>query len=144
MGKEILRDYEALALEKEDIAKRVAAIEEELKTYENGCCARDSVCGGEGGGQRFKVKGFPHPEYSRKKTILLERKWKMESVQKKLEGMIGEAESYISKVENPVMRMILRLRYLDGKSWEEVSKALGPGYSKDAVRKKCERFMKGK
>ncbi len=67
----------------------------------------------------------------------------MESVQKEIEDMIREVESYISGVDNPIMRIILRLRYSDGKSWEEVSKVLGPGYSKDAVRKKCERFMAG-
>jgi len=143
MGKEILKHYEALMLEKKDIENRIAVIEKELKNYEKGPQIQESVCGGAGGVQRFTVRGFPHSEHKRKKTMLLARKLKMESVQKEIEDMIREVESYISGVDNPIMRIILRLRYLDGKSWEEVSKVLGPGYSKDAVRKKCERFMAG-
>lgn len=141
MIKEILKEYEALVLERKDLAKRIERMEQELKYYERCCCAQDRVKGGDGGAQRFTVRGFPLTEYRQKKTLLMSRKLSMEEMQKKIECRIGEVEACIDRVESPTMRMILRYRYLDGKSWEEVTKALGPGYSKDAVRKKCERFM---
>ena len=67
MGKEILKHYEALMLEKKDIENRSAAIEKELKNYEKGPQIQESVCGGAGGVQRFTVRGFPHSEHKRKR-----------------------------------------------------------------------------
>lgn len=141
MDKDILREYEAMTIEKKDIERRIAALEEELKRYENDYQEQDKVVGGRGGIQRFKIEGFPRPEYEREKTLLLTRKIRLEVLKEEIESAVSEAENYINRLSSPTMRMILRLRYIDGKSWEEVSKEMGPGYSKDAVRKKCERFI---
>lgn len=143
MDKGILREYEAMTIEKKDIERRIAALEEELKRYENDYQEQDKVVGGSGGIQRFKIEGFPRPEYERKKTLLLTRKIRLEALKEEIESAVSEEEDYINRMSSPTMRMILRLRYIDGKSWEEVSKEMGQGYSKDAVRKKCERFMTG-
>lgn len=51
-------------------------------------------------------------------------------------------ENYINAVEDPLVRMFFRLRFLRGFSWKEVAAAVGGGRPGSAVRDACLRYLK--
>ena len=50
-------------------------------------------------------------------------------------------EDYINAVEDPLVRMFFRLRFLRGLSWKEVAAAVGGGRPGAAVRDACLRYL---
>ena len=50
-------------------------------------------------------------------------------------------ENYINAVEDPLVRMFFRLRFLRGLSWKEVAAAVGGGRPRTAVRDACLRYL---
>ncbi len=53
-----------------------------------------------------------------------------------------ELVRFIDAIEDQSMREIILCRYVDGNSWEKVAYRTG-FCSKDAARRRCERFLKG-
>lgn len=53
----------------------------------------------------------------------------------------GVGEDYINAVEDPLVRMFFRLRFLRGFSWKEVAAAVGGGRPGAAVRDTCLRYL---
>lgn len=49
---------------------------------------------------------------------------------------------YIASVEDPQMRLILALRYVDGLTWRQTALQIGGKNTADGVRKKHDRFLK--
>lgn len=47
---------------------------------------------------------------------------------------------FINSVDDPVMRIILSLRFVDGLTWRQVAQKLGI-YTEDSVRLVCKRFL---
>ena len=60
------------------------------------------------------------------------------------ECMIARAriERFINTVEDSEMRMILRLRHINGMSWQQIAFEIG-GHDESVPRKKYNRFMGG-
>ncbi|MGN0338642.1 MAG: hypothetical protein ACI4EE_14205 [Lachnospiraceae bacterium] len=141
MDKTILEQYEDMKKEYEDTERRIRQTTEELKKYDERYQVQDSVTGGLGGYQHFKIKGFPYPEYERKRTLLMSRKVRLESLKEKLDVKMDEVEQYIDTIEDSRKRLILKLRYVDGLQWREVAKRLGPGNNEDAIRIEITRFL---
>jgi len=52
-----------------------------------------------------------------------------------------EIERYIQTVDDSYMRELLRLRYIDCKSWQGVAMAMGGMNTKDGVRMAVSRFL---
>ena len=101
----------------------------------------DSVCGGMGGIQHFRVEGFPYPEYNRKKTLLYARKATLTSLEMDLLETLNNVEEFIASVKDSRMRRIITLRFIDNLSWNEVARHIGGPNTEDSVRKAFERFM---
>lgn len=141
MDKSILKEYGMMKVELEDIRKRAERLEHQLESYREQYHVSDSVSGGCGGKKHFKVDGFPYPEYNNRRTILMQRKVRMQQLQKILEEKISDVESYIEGVENSRMRSILRMRYIDSMTWRQIARKFGEGYSSDAIRMEHDRFM---
>lgn len=142
MDKNILEQYEDMKKEYEDTERRIRQTTEELSKYDAKYQVQDSVTGGMGGTQHFKIKGFPYPEYQRKRTLLMSRKLRLEALKEKLDLKLDEVEQYIDTIEDSRKRLILKLRYVDGLQWREVAKKLGPGNNEDSVRIEIDRFLK--
>lgn len=142
MDKHLLEQYEDIKKEYEDTKERLRKTQCDLSKYDSKYKVRDSVTGGMGGNQHFIVEGFPYPEYTKKKTLLMRRKLRLEQLEKKLEDAINEVEQYIDAIEEPRKRLILRYRYIDGMTWRQVAIKLGPGNSEDGIRKEVDRFIK--
>lgn len=49
---------------------------------------------------------------------------------------------YIDGVEDSLVRQALQLRYIEGKTWDEVAKHIGGGNSSDSVRKAVSRYLR--
>ena len=61
---------------------------------------------------------------------------KLEKIQEEIEAM----ELWLNEVDDAQMRMILRLRYRNGLSWQKVAVAMGH-YDEQYPRRKCKKFM---
>ncbi|MBU5627718.1 hypothetical protein KQI82_12440 [Oscillibacter sp. MSJ-2] len=48
---------------------------------------------------------------------------------------------YISGIEDPLIRSILKLRFIDGFSWLQVAMRVGGDNTADSVRKSCDRYL---
>lgn len=51
------------------------------------------------------------------------------------------SEEYINAIEDPLVRVFFRLRFLRGLSWKEVAAAVGSGKTWPAVRDACLRYL---
>ena len=84
----------------------------------------------------FKISGYDSEGYS-VKVKRLERKLK-----RKLDELMDERariEEYIESIDNATVRMILRLRYINGLGWNQIGNELG--YSERQCRRKYKEFF---
>lgn len=51
-------------------------------------------------------------------------------------------ERYIANVPDSLIRQILTLRYVDGKTWPQIAMTIGGGNTEDGVRMACYRYLK--
>jgi hypothetical protein len=140
LTKDILVQYCDLKEEIKDIRRRIATKEREIAKIEEEGEVVDFVKGGYGGTQRYKISGFPYPEYSRKKTILCLYKAQLENAELDLLTMTNDVEEYIQSLTDSRIRRILRFRFIDGLRWFQVAQRMGGMASEDSVKKEFQRF----
>jgi len=141
LTKDILVQYCDLREEVKDLRKRIDHLENQIARIEQEGDVIDSVTGGAGGIQHFKIHGFPYPEYSRKKTRLYLNKAQLENAELELLEILGEVEEYIQSIEDSRMRRIIRLRYVDEMQWLKVAQNMGGQATADSVRMEHNRFL---
>jgi hypothetical protein len=142
LTKDILVQYCDLKQEAKDIHKRIEKLESDINRIEDEKCVSDSVTGGLGGTQHFMIRGFPYPEYSRKKTRLYINKAQYESAIPKIEDMTIKVEEYIQSIDDSRMRRIIRYKFIDDMTWPQVAMNIGGKRTTDeSVRKEFERFF---
>lgn len=141
MEKNLLEQYEDLKREKEDTERRIKETKIQLAKLNSKYHVKDTVSGGMGGIEHFTIQGFPYPEYDRKRTLLMRRQLRLDGLKIKLEEKLDEVEQYIDSVDDSRKRLILKLRYVDGLTWRDVAKRLGPGNNEDTVRIEINRFI---
>lgn len=140
--KELLRQYNDLIQEKQEIQVAIDKTQRELDKMEaEGYTEKDSVTGGNGGKQHFVVEGFPYPAYSRKRTLLLVRQQQQMDVKEKIDTQINLIEQCIKEINNSRMRRLITLRYIDGLSWIQVARKMGKNHTADSCRMAVERFL---
>lgn len=144
ISKEILIQYSDLQEEVKEVRDRIDKTEKQITKIEDEGNVVDSVCGGNGGIQHFKIEGFPYPEYSRKKTLLYARKVTLASLEMELIETLNQVEEFIASVENSRMRRIITLRFINNLSWLKVAERLGGNSTADSVRMEFNRFMEKK
>lgn len=139
MEKHILKQYEDMKREYEDAKRRLQQTEKALNMLDAKYQVQDSVSGGIGGWQHFTIKGFPYPEYTRKKTLLNKRLARIEKLKADLEVKLDEVEQYIDAVPDSRKRLIMRYRYIDGMAWQQIATAMR--ITADSARKEIERYI---
>ena len=144
ISKEILIQYSDSQEEVKEVRERIDKTEKQIAKIEDDGNVIDSVCGGNGGIQHFKIEGFPYPEYSRKKTLLYARKATLASLEMELMETLNQVEEFIASVEDSRMRRIITLRFNDNLSWFKVAERLGGKSTADSVRMEFNRFMEKK
>lgn len=153
--KQILNQYADLKIEANELRKKIDYLEERIPKLEKriadieaGEMVRDKVYGGSGGEQGFNIEGVPVIEYHEKKTDLIlkknlleERKKLLGTLELELLWHINEIEKFVRSIEDSHIRNIVRLRVVDGKTWNEVADIVGGGNTEDSVKKAFHRFL---
>jgi hypothetical protein len=142
VAKEVLSQYSDLQEEVKEVRLKIERLEKDISKIEAGEMVIDSVSGGDGGKQHFKIEGIPFPEYSRKKTLLYARKATLQLLEDDLLEKTNEVEEFIASVDDSRIRRIINLRFLENQSWNKVADQIGGNNTEDSVRKAFDRFMK--
>ena len=141
ISKEILIQYSDLQEEVKEVRERIEKTERQIVKIEEEGRVIDTVSGGPGNNQHFKIEGFPYPEYSRKKTLLYARKATLASLEMELLETLNRVEEFIAGLEDSRMRRIVTLRFIDNLSWNKVADRIGGNNTEDSVKKSFYRFM---
>lgn len=141
ISKEILTQYSDLQEEVKEVRNRIESTEKQIAKIEEEGNVIDTVSGGSGGIQHFKVEGFPYPEYSRKKSLLYVRKATLVNLELELTETLNQVEEFIAGVEDSRIRRIITLRFIENLSWNKVADRIGGGNTEDSVKKSFYRFM---
>ena len=153
--KQILTQYADLKIEANELRKKIAHLEDRIPKLERriadieaGEMVRDKVYGGAGGEQGFNIEGVPVIEYHEKKTdlilkknLLKERQSLLSTLELELLWHINEIEKFIRTIQDSHIRNIVRLRVVEGKTWNEVADVIGGGNTEDSVKKAFHRFL---
>lgn len=141
ISKEILTQYSDLQEEVKEVRNRIESTEKQIAKIEEEGNVIDTVSGGSGGIQHFKIEGFPYPEYSRKKSLLYVRKVTLVNLELELTETLNQVEEFIAGVEDSRIRRIITLRFIENLSWNKVADRIGGGNTEDSVKKMFYRFM---
>lgn len=142
MTKEILTQYSDLQEEIKEVRQKIIKLENEIEKIEHEGTVMDSVTGGFGGTQHFKIEGVPIPECNHKKTLLYSRKTTLQLLEDDLLEKTNQVEEFIAGLSDSRMRRIINFRFLENKSWLQTAYALGGKATADSVRMEFERFFK--
>ena len=71
ISKSVLKEYRYIKKEHIDLERRIKQLEHKLDESSSFGTVIDSVSGGYGGTQRFKIEGFPDRDYSKTNRRLL-------------------------------------------------------------------------
>lgn len=155
MTKEILIQYTNMQEEVKEIRDKIdrldvdiLKIEEDLEKIVDEGPVRDKVKGGMGGVQNFNIKGFPYPEYDKKRSKLLEKKILLHNRKSTLDilefdllRMTNEVEEYIASLDDSFIRRIINLRIIEQLTWNKIADRMGGGNTEDSVRMAFNRFV---
>ncbi len=141
LTKEVLIQYAEIREEVKEVRKKIDSQENQIKRMEEEGFVVDCVKGGLGGIENFKVRGFPYPEYSRKKTLLYSRKATLEMLEVDLLESINLAEEFISSLTDARMRRLLNLRFIEDLTWIQVARRMKGKHTAESCRKAVERFF---
>lgn len=142
MTNELLLQYSSLRKEIPEVKEKIAKLERDIENIEAGETVVDSVSGGNGGKQHFRIEGTPYPEYSRKKTLLYARKATLELLEEDLSRKTNEIEEFIAHVPDSRIRRIINLRFVEGLTWNQVADRIGGGNTDESVKKMYQRYIK--
>lgn len=127
--------------EREDLRHRIARDERKLIELE-GSIVSDSVKGTRSDGTygSIRVSGLPDRDIEIVRERLRARKKRYTELLEKLDEGIDEVEEFISGLDSSMIRMILRMRYVDRETWEKISRRFGK--SREWARKTVDNFFK--
>lgn len=57
-------------------------------------------------------------------------------------ALYKEILAFVNAIPDPLIRLAVSLKYINGLEWDQVASHIGGGNTADAVRKGCERFLK--
>lgn len=121
-----LEQYLALVAESKDAAWRAEKLAARIRELEAEQVS-DSVQGTRDDGTtgHIRITGVPLPEIDRLLGIRRKRETRMRFLAMELEQRAAELEAEIETIPDPTVRLILRQRYIDGMTWEHVSRRNG-------------------
>lgn len=124
--KERLEQYLALVAESKDAEWRAEKLSARIRELEAEQVS-DSVQGTRDDGTtgHIRITGVPLPEIDRLLGVRRKRETRMRFLAMELEQRAAELETEIETIPDPTVRLILRQRYIDGMTWEHVSRRNG-------------------
>lgn len=89
------------------------------------------------------ITDMPHgSKYVDYKDILVDTINLLEENKRVYNERLFAIESYIAKIDDPLIKNIVRYKYIENKSWLKVARLIGGYNTADSVRKTLERFLK--
>lgn len=144
ISKEILIQYSDLQQEIIELQDRKKDLEKQFKSFLDGGTVTDMVTGGSGGIQHFKIEGFPVVAYEKARNALQKNIQRIEDKYTELLELQNDVEEYIESITDSRMRRIIRMRFLDKLTWNQVADNIGGGNTEDSVRMAFNRFIEEK
>lgn len=143
MEKDILVQFADMQEEVKDIRKRAEGVRKQLERLETGGTVIDAVKGTRQDGTfgSIRIEGFPCVDHEKKLRNLQSYLRKLAEAEEKLLELTNAAEEYINGIEDSRMRRIVRYRFLDGLSWNEVADRLGGNNTEGSVKMAFGRFF---
>lgn len=141
MKKNVFEGYEITKSNAENCKRQIADLEKKIKRIEEEGSVKDSVTGGMGGKEHFKIEGFPITEYERFLITYRERKKNYETMLWEMENQINEIQEIMNGIDDPLVKAIVQYRVIERRSWENVAIKIGCSTSAESVRKIYDRFM---
>lgn len=141
ISKEILIQYSDLQEEVKEVRERIDKTEKQIAKIESEGNVIDTVTGGSGNNQHFKIEGFPYPEYSRKKTLLYARKATLSGLEMEILETLNKVEQFIAELDDSRIRRIINLRFIENLSWNQAAHRIGGNATADSIRMEFNRFM---
>lgn len=143
MEKDILVQFADMQEEVKDIRKRAEGVRKQLERLETGGTVIDTVKGTRQDGTfgSIRIEGFPCVDHEKKLRNLQSYLRKLAEAEEKLLELTNAAEEYINGIEDSQMRRIVRYRFLDGLSWNEVAGRLGGNNTEGSVKMAFGRFF---
>lgn len=136
----MLEGYIHYQKEIEEIKRKKAKLEKKIAKIEQEGAVIDTVTGGLGGIQHFKIEGVRSNKHSELRIALKGYEEKLIKREIKAMQIVNDIELFISEIDDALMRRIIDLRFIERLSWQEVADRIG-GNTEDSVRMQFERFM---
>ena len=119
-----------MQVEIKELKRLIKTTEEKIIKLEEKERTRDVVSGGAGGTQHFKVEGFPVPEYAKVKRLLISRRERLKMKEEELLEITNQAEKYIESIKKSEIRIMFRMRYVEGLTWNQVAHQMNEMFSR--------------
>ena len=127
-----------------DIRERISKTERDIEELSSRTVV-DTVRGGDGGTQLFKVEGLPQSVIEKKRILLEARVNKLGRTLSEKEQAINRAYIFLDTVKPAELRLMLQFYYIDGMSWSRVARKMeketGKEFSKAGCQIRCMRFF---
>lgn len=101
-----------------------------------------------GGIQHFVVEGFPIPEHTKVKQLLISRRKRLKMKEDELLELTNQIEEYIESIKKSEIRIMFRLYYIEGLTWMQVAYRMNDlfpkrkvAYTEENCRKRNFRFF---
>lgn len=139
--KEELQQYLGIMCEVRDAKQRVAELGRRIREAE-ATQVTDSVYGTreDGTNGSIRITGVPLPEIDRLTDLRKKRETHFKVITFEQEQRAAYLEERIAEIPDPTIRVILRQRYIDGMTWDEVSRKNGRAGT-DWARVRAARFF---
>ena len=121
----LLRQYDDLTTERDDIQRRIDFLTREINRAMNTVVA-DTVEGTRPDGTygTIKIIGLPMREMDERSEKLRRKREQYEQVRTHIDELIEQIEAAAGSICDPSVRAIIRLRYIDAKTWSQVARAM--------------------
>lgn len=147
MDQNVLVQYCDLMEEIKDLRERIKKLDNFLQ---NPPIVSDTVRGTRRDGTigPIKITGIPDPEYHRKYGLWERYRKMLEAKEAELLELTCQAEEYIETIQKAELRIMFRLYYIDGLTWEQVAIRMNRAFPKkrisytaDSCRMRNKRFF---
>ena len=143
--KRALEQYNSLKQEKADNERIIKNIEKRIaELEEKGYKEKDTVWGWRKRRNTALLNRgiFPYPRYHREKSLLILRKKRWSETEESLDKQISEIEEYLNSIDDSQMRRMIKYKYIEELSWQQVLEPMGGGNTADGCRKALDRYLK--
>lgn len=142
MDKGILEQYIEIKNEERDLIRRIQSIDARLLNMETSMIVSDTVTRGKKGKQSLgtiRIEGFPSRDYQRRKRTLRKYKQLLADKDDELLDLQVKVEEYIETINDSYIRQIIRCKYIDGMTWNQIAKSIHT--TPDSARMALTRFL---